>query len=273
MSRLDLRSREYKMMLRPERFAGDEDAVKRSCAEFWGDVGAALAKLEIPTEGQFDRVKARRRIRFLDTSELSFRAHKYVLRERVDVDSGEREVTLKYRHADRYLAADRDMEPTGGKRSETKFEEDVKPPFASVFSYSTTVEIEPEVAMTHMGHIRELFPGFGDEVPQVDDGRLLIVRNFCANELVLVGASVLLGKRDIGAECAMVVWHDSEEASKAPVCVEFSFKYGDDDEDYAGTVTRDAHDLLQVLPTDLPAWVHPNPVTKTSFVYGGAAGA
>jgi hypothetical protein len=35
-----------------------------------------------------------------------------------------------------------------------------------------------------------------------------------------------------------------------PICVEFSFKYGDNDEDYRGTVARDAHDALQVRLVD-----------------------
>jgi hypothetical protein len=52
-----------------------------------------------------------------------------------------------------------------------------------------------------------------------------------------------------------------------PVCVEFSFKYGQDDEDYRGSVTRDAHEVLQALSANLPDWVHPEPRTKTAFVY------
>jgi hypothetical protein len=53
-----------------------------------------------------------------------------------------------------------------------------------------------------------------------------------------------------------------------PVCVEFSFRYGSDDEDYRGTVTRDAHEVLQALSSKLPDWVDPEPKTKTAFVYG-----
>ena len=49
----------------------------------------------------------------------------------------------------------------------------------------------------------------------------------------------------------MVIWHDDDDVTTPPVCVEFSFKYGDDDEDYRGSVTRDAHDVLQALHTKL----------------------
>ena len=113
----------------------------------------------------------------------------------------------------------------------------------------------------------ELFPGLALEDVD-DDLELTNVGNFCARELVLVGANLLLGKRDVEAECAMVIWHDDDDVTTPPVCVEFSFKYGDDDEDYRGSVARDAHDVLQVLGTELTEWVHPEPTTKTAFVYG-----
>jgi hypothetical protein len=73
------------------------------------------------------------------------------------------------------------------------------------------------------------------------------------------GANVLLGKRDSEAECAMVIWHDDDDPTTPPVCVEFSFKYGDDDEDYKGTVARDAYEVLHALHTRLAGWVHPDP--------------
>jgi hypothetical protein len=267
MSRLDVKSREYKVMLLPELFAGDEAAVRRAAGEFWADVGAALAPLEIPTQGAFDEVKAHRRIRFLDTADNGFKTQRYVFRERVDVDSGEREFTLKFRHPDRYVASDRNMEAKGGRRAETKFEEDVKPPFVSMFSYSTSVEVDADTDITRVEHVLELFPGARDELRGVDDGELGAVHTFCARELVLVGASLLLGKRDIEAECAMIVWHDDDDLVTPPVCVEFSFKYGDDQEDYKGSVTRDAHDVLQALHSQLSDWVDPEPRTKTAFVY------
>ena len=114
-----------------------------------------------------------------------------------------------------------------------------------------------------------LFPGLERELNDPEDFELADVGGFAARELVLVGATLLLGKRDVEAECAMVFWHDgSDEDAVAPACVEFSFKYGDDEEDYRGSVARDAHDVLKALSEKLPKWVHPTPVTKTALVYG-----
>ena len=65
----------------------------------------------------------------------------------------------------------------------------------------------------------------------------------------------------------MVVWHDDDDPATPPVCVEFSFKYANEDEDYHGSVARDAHDVLLALNTNLTEWVDPEPTTKTAFVY------
>jgi hypothetical protein len=267
MSRLDVKSREYKVMLLPEPFAGDDADIRRVAGRFWADVRRALEPLDIPTAGSFDEVKARRRIRFLDSVEQVFNSRRYVLRERIDVESSDREVTLKYRHPDRYVASDREMGAARARNAETKFEEDVKPPFVSVFSYSTTVEVDADVDVSRLSQVLDMFPGLEDGLGDLDDCELTDVGSFCARELVLAGATLLLGKRDAEAECALVVWHDEGKDDTTPACVEFSFKYGDDEEDYRASVARDAHDVLQVLGERLPDWVHPEPRTKTALVY------
>ncbi|MFM2437607.1 MAG: hypothetical protein RLZ55_418, partial [Actinomycetota bacterium] len=112
------------------------------------------------------------------------------------------------------------------------------------------------------------FPGLQDAVNDLPrEEPLQLVAGFTAKEVVLAGAEILLGKRDIPAECALVLWYDEGEEDTTPVVAEFSFKYGDDQEDYRGSVARDAFDVLTALQRDLPSWVDPNPRTKTSFVY------
>jgi hypothetical protein len=270
MTRRLIASREYKVMLLPERFAGSEQEMRRAVDAFWEDVQRVLEDLDVPTEGSFDDVKAHRRIRFFDTAARALDSNRYIVRERIDVESDERELTLKYRHADRYVSQDRDMDANvQPDHAATKFEEDVKPPFVSVFSYSTTVRIDAEQRIGRVDDVVDIFPGLVDGLRDADTGgSLAVVRDFCARELVLVGASLLLGKRDAEAECAMVIWHDDDDVETPPVCVEFSFRYGDDDEDYKGSVARDAHDVLRALSTGLPEWVDPDPKTKSIFVFG-----
>ena len=103
---------------------------------------------------------------------MSFNGNRYIFRERIDVDSDERQVTLKYRHPDRYSAQDRDMDTKKrGGDVETKFEEDVKPPFVSVFSYSTTVRVDADQEFGRVDQVAELFPGLADELSAVDAAR------------------------------------------------------------------------------------------------------
>jgi hypothetical protein len=90
---------------------------------------------------------------------------------------------------------------------------------------------------------------------------------------VFAGANVLLGAGQVVAPCAVVVWHDDDDPATPPVAVEFSFKYGDHDEAYDGSLALAAFDFLRFLHTELPAWVNPKAQTKTGLVYSTAAAA
>jgi hypothetical protein len=268
MARKDVASREYKVMLLPDRFAGDEATARLAVDAFWDELAKLMASHDIPTKGTFDEVKAHRLVRFFDTDEHLLNANRYIFRERVDVGTGEREVTLKFRHVDRYVAADRSMDSASQKDTKTKFEEDVKPPFVSVFSFSTTIAVDDDITVAELRQVADLYPGLAEELDDFPkDARLSLVRDFTARETVLVGAFLMLGKKGIEAECALVIWHDDDDPSTPPVAVEFSFKYADDEEEYGGSLARDAYRMLDIL-NSLDMWVHPNPVTKTAFVYG-----
>lgn len=261
-------SREYKVMLRAGRFDGEEAAATAAAATFWTELSERLAGLGIGVSGSFGEVRATRLIRFFDTDADDLHARSYIVRERQDAISEERQVTLKFRHPDRYVAADEALEATSDV-ARTKFEEDVKPPFTSVFSQSTTAPLAADADLATLADVADIFPGLPDAVAGLPlAARLRLVAGFTAKEVVLGGAELLLGKRDLPAECALVLWYDEGEADTTPVVVEFSFKYGNDDEDYRSSVARDAYDVLAVLQQGLSDWVDPHPRTKTSFVYG-----
>ena len=140
--------------------------------------------------------------------------------------------------------------------------------FSALFSFSTTADLDAAAELGTLGDVADIFPGLKDAVDELPwEAPLQLVSGFTAKEVVLAGANILLGKRDIPAECAMVLWYDEGEQDITPVVAEFSFKYGDDQEDYRGSVARDAYDVLTALQNDLTDWVDPNPRTKTSFVY------
>ena len=221
------------------------------------------------TSGRLDRVETRRLIRFHDTRRRHLNQAGYVYRERRVAASGDCEATLKFRHPDRYVAEHRDMGATPPRDARTKFEEDVKAPFVSLFSFSTTVPVDPAKAFRALRDVTRLFPDVPQRIGKVrDDEALAAVNGFTAHERVLVGASLRIGKTPrVKAECALIVWHDHDRRTAAPVAVELSFRYGDKKERYGGVMAGRAFAVFQRIQARLGAWVDPRPVTKTAFVY------
>jgi hypothetical protein len=262
-------SREYKVMLRPARFRGDERRLLTAAAALWRDLARSAADTVLDTDGRLDRVHARRLIRFHDTRRHHLNRAGYVYRERRDQVTGACEATLKFRHPDRYVAEHRDMAATGAKSGRTKFEEDVKVPFVSLYSFSTTLPVDPATKFRTLGDAARLFPDLRKRLEGFGGGRrLAVVKGFTADERVIVGARLQIGKSPpVWAECALIVWHDHARPTATPVAVELSYRYGDKKERYGGMTARRAFDVFRTIQTRLCWWVDPRPVTKTAFVY------
>ena len=272
MADLKVVSREYKAMLKASRFAGDDSRLLETAGRFWRAAGEAFADVVVDVGGDLSKIQAHRLIRFYDTPKRELNANAYIFRERADVDGKLREVTLKFRHPDRYLAQDCDLRAAEGADARTKFEEDIKPPFQSMFSHSTTQRIAPTKTLDTLKDVSRFYPGIRQELEHLEkDTPLEVVDKFTARELVIGGAAVQLGKSPkIPAECVLVIWYDHANPSKgeSPVVVEFSFKYGDGREDYGGGAVRRAYETFNVLQHGLPDWVDKTSKTKTAFVYG-----
>ncbi len=129
-------------MLSPRRFTGDEQQILAKAGVFWNDFRQAIQPFTKDTIGELDAIVHRRTIRFYDTSNYQLRLNDYVFRERRDIQTGEREITLKFRHPDRYISQDRNMDTRKIDRGKTKFEEDIKPPFLKLYSFSTKQKIK-----------------------------------------------------------------------------------------------------------------------------------
>ena len=159
-------SREYKVMLRHDWFAGSETALLARCKEFWLDFQELTKDLNLKCRGEFDEVKVNRQITFLDTKEHFLNKNSYVFRERVDLDKNEKEITLKFRHRDRFISQERDMATSlvTGKKAKIKFEEDLKLPFDSLYSFSTTKEIDDDQSFDTMKKLDSAFPGLEDGI-------------------------------------------------------------------------------------------------------------
>ena len=275
MRRQNVTSREYKVKLRPDRFSGDGRGAVKSAREFWREFGRSSGRHSLSTAGEFTLTKRRRFIRFYDTERQNLHDAAYVLRRRwsaeSDIDAGDQaELTLKFRHPDRYIAEPRSFDTTAGG-AELKFEEDIKGPFVSFYSCSTTVKTK-EIP-DHIRDVSDLFPAIKERLTAVGAReRVVPVRELTIVETVLDGASIQLGAHTNG-ECALILWHEPSRDALSAVAAEFSYRYGDKHEDYQGERTERAYEVFRSLQMELPAWVDPALPTKTAFVYGAAVDA
>lgn len=261
-------SREYKIMLRASRFQSTEQQAIQAASQFWQEFSAMIRERVLDTVGDLTTVDKRRTIRFYDTPTHSLRQNDYVLRERRNLDKEEREVTLKFRHPDRYIAQDRNMDAAVREDSESKFEEDIKPPFIKLYSFSTKQPVKDSVLRSLKDAIK-LYPGLDDELEHCQESDpLQLVGSFTAYELVLAGASFQIRREPREeAECALVLWYDQDTQNQIPVVAEFSYKYGDAEERYSSKAARRAYRVFEALQ-GMKDWLDTDSQTKTAYVYG-----
>ena len=155
-------------------------------------------------------------------------------------------------------------------RTEIKFEEDIKAPFVSLYSFSTSGDIGKKPVPSTLDDVSRLFPDLSKRLGDVDGRHALSeVNDFTARELVITGATMTIGtKPKVECECALIVWYDQNASADEPVAVEFSYRYGDAKGRYDGKAATRAFDIFATLQRELTEWVDPNPRTKTAFVYG-----
>jgi hypothetical protein len=268
MSREKVISREYKIMFRADLFAGDEQQLLKAASNFWHEFEQVIDQIVIDTDGDLKKITNRRTIKFYDTDKHRLHSNNYIFRERRN-DTGEREVTLKFRHPDRYISQDRNMEAGDADKGKTKFEEDIKPRFLTLYSFSTTQKIADTKNLNNMKDLARLCPDLSEKLDHyAEDEEIRMVAPFTPRELIITGARFQINKNPkLDSECALIVWYDDSANEEKPVVVEFSFRYGDKNESYTGNMAHRAHDVFQILQDKLASWIDPNSETKTAYVY------
>lgn len=257
-------------MLRPGRFIGDERALLNAAKVLWGDLAAKNVRRIIDSRGELGQIESRRLITFLDTARKHVYRSGYILRERWDLKSSEREVTLKFRHPDRYVSANRNVDSPHHTNAKIKFEEDLKVPFASFYSLSNSVLMGGQTVLSQLADLGRMFPDLRRRLGRSRKRLSVSVgRRFTAREIVVSGASFQIGRTPkVHAKCALIVWYDHERRRDTPVAVEFSYRYKNKAEDYGGAPALRAHQLFRVLQTVLDKWIDRKARTKTELVYG-----
>lgn len=269
MNKQKVVSREYKIMLSPRRFTGDEQQIITKAGLFWSDFKQAIQPFIKDTIGELDAIVHRRAIRFYDTSNFQLRFNDYVFRERRDLQTGEREVTLKFRHPDRYISQDRNMDARKIDRGITKFEEDIKPPFLKLYSFSTKQKLKNDKELKKLDDLVLLFPDLVNKIDHYDkDEEITVVGDFSAHEIVISGAKFKIRNNPkLYSECALIVWYNNDETKNNPEVVEFSFNYRNKKESYTRKMSVRAFKIFQSLQVELKSWTSLKSKTKTAYIY------
>jgi hypothetical protein len=291
---IQLDSREYKLMLDPNKFVSTE--VTSNVNSFWEHILKPIIahRLDLRDSGaprskkNFELDKERK-ILFRDTESCLLDRNGYSLRERV-LSNGEqgtltREVTLKFRSPDLFLAAETIL---NGSRngSRTKFEEDIAPIFVrsnetarvvvqphsmrSLFSVSAKESVGRDVALEALRDVVAIYPTLKVNlrkagVPDHSMGAKLI-NGIGIHELVFEGAKVDLG-HDTDGEFALTLWYPQSEANRStPLAAEISFKYDTDNGRVNEAVARRSLLLFEAMQEELRDWSNPEHLTKTSLV-------
>jgi len=257
-------SREYKVMLDHRLFLDRKPAAEAFCR----DLHSCAARLtKIKCDGEF-RSSSKREIVFLDTPDQTIALNELVFRQRTDLEKGISEYTLKCRSPDRYIAAAAKLENAGPRKGkpDEKFEEDIGAPFVVRFSHSSTVE-GPRAVPKTLRQAAKIFPALSrlkrDELPCSPGLELRPANAMTIFERVLKGPKLRFDK--VEAEIALILWSDGEEGR--PIVGEFSFRYGDSDEQYDPKAARRAMEFF--TECQKMDWCLPEARTKTQFIYNG----
>lgn len=298
----ELDSREYKVMLKPERF-GSPDELEKGARKFWKELSARETPgnpdqmigetLGLPSKSSWDhKEKNGRPVAFYDTPSGLLYPADYVIRRRGK--GKDTKITVKKRSPDRvrafnnHISTDEitddwasrlpdDFEPKEkDKPFDGKFEEDVKPTDdgrqRSLFSRSVDLEGKglKVVSLDSINAVDEIFPEFAKGVGPIKERKLKRVGVAKVREHVLEfeGTLWFLGGKDAGGSACLVAWYEKERP-KRPCVVEFSYKHKGPEPRFREDVAVAAALLLQVL-VGMKRWRPKRPLTKTRWIYDRA---
>lgn len=259
-----LTSREYKLMLNPDRFANRGGGI----AAFHDLLEFLFERLGVEEVKRKD-VNKDRRTWYVDTDGHALRHAGFVLRVRKQI--GEKEpfkVTMKHRGSDRYIAAAHRID---SKRGETKFEEDILPPFISRFSYSRSLCYKKAPSFRNLGEVRKVFAGL-PKLEAPNRRRLERVNDFKATEIAY---DLCTFKPAGGAKvkAGLGFWYLPEVQTGPPLVGEFAMSYearkngGKNElEQFAPETVETCGKLFRAIQQQAN-WFSLGLTTKTAFAY------
>jgi hypothetical protein len=262
-------SREYKLVLKTEKFTGDEFNLLKNAKVFWASLEKVIQPVAQTEQENLDTISLKREIRFYDTKNFTLHNNNYIFRERKNFSNNQKEVTLKFRHPDRYVSQDRNLKSRKISKRKMKLEEDIKAPFIKLYSFSSGGLIVVEKQFKKIKDIAKLYPGLATQLNKYsEDEEIFSVHDSAILEIVITGSKIIICNDPlINAECALIVWYNSKHIGSDPIIVEFSFRYGNKKEKYSQKASQKAYDLFLSIQKKMKSWIDIKNTTKTSFIY------
>ncbi len=266
----DLHYREYKILLRPERFTSAQ-----AFKDFWHAAKRVAKEFDVKLEdGENAFASQVREVLFFDTPAFDLYNNHFIVRLRTPYHegwpSGTPELTVKFRHPDFETAASVDIRPALAGETRIKFKEELLPlpdrlgELRSIFSHNAVLALPRQAMNIALRNITHAFPAFR-EIEAKGDAPIELVNDMAVEEVQVNTALMHFGHRYTG-KTTIAVWRSRK--LEQPVCGEFAFqcKFRKSDDVHAMTLEKAGafHKSLQEAASD---WVLLG-TTKTALVYG-----
>ena len=270
----DIRYREYKILLKPERFFNPEQF-----RIYWNKVRAVADRHKVKAHENKDAFRRQvREVLFFDTKYHDLYKNSFIMRSRTFYKDGwpepDQEVTFKFRHRDHDAAASVDMTPSHSGTIKIKFKEEILPlanelgGMRSLYSHNCVL-LSPSLDLTQgLERVASVVPAIGGVAGSAVCPKIKLVNDFPVKE-VQVNVGTLDFGHGLEAKATIAVWRD--RISETPIVGEFAFQAKFDRYDLLHTKAKArSEEFFKDVQLHTADWVKLGS-TKTALVYGRGA--
>jgi len=265
----DIHYREYKILLRPERFTSP-----KAFRDFWRVAQRVAKHFDVQLEEGPHAFKSQvREVLFFDTPNFDLYNNHFIVRLRTlyreGWPSGTPELTVKFRHPEFERAAQVDVRPALAGQTRIKFKEELLPledrlgEIRSIYSHNSVLALPRDVMNFALQNITHAFPAFR-AIQQKNDAPIELVNDMAIEE-VQVNVGVAHLDHHYKGKTTISLWRSRK--LEQPVCGEFAFqcKFNKAEQVKASTADR-ANAFHKELQKTAADWVLLG-TTKTALVY------
>jgi hypothetical protein len=261
--------REYKLLLKSEHFLKPEHFHK-----FWKitrhtakALGIDISKVAKPLETHL------REVLFFDTPKFRLYNHGFILRRRMfykkSLPQSNHELTLKFRHPDRQIAASVDVRPLLPCIHEIKFKEEIlmepgKPgTMRTIYSHGCELDTPNVILTQSFESITQVFPALLQTGAKAKT--LLGIVNGVAIEEILADCGEIDFGGKVSAKATVAIWRN--RMTQEHLLGEYAYQIKFSDIDGLHGKPKELSEAFFVkLQQDAADWLHLG-TTKTSMVY------